>query len=499
MDHQRTCRLAPGIRPRVANLADQTRGSRSWLRVSLLTLLLLTSCRSGRMAADPIRSDFSVDPRQEGWGLSDWSLSALAAGGWSADGYLSLPPGFTPFWVSPQFAVSPLDFYRITVRSRGTVGVCGVGYNQAATWGRYPSTNWQGLLVADDWTVIPSPTDWQTNQYCSRALINATTCGVRLCGGDVDDVSVALASRAEVRAWADTTYAAMPPLNYVPARDRFLALSRTRQRLQQRQEVTVVFLGDSIMNDTCNSTFDVLLERAYAYSEGTRVRAIPAVGGGTGMDKWADDANWNWPQADLDLQQAVIDQRPDLVLLGGISNGTNYGAFGIVIDRILTGINAQFGYTPDMLLLTGAFGTGADPAGYADQLRTLAGQRAIGFMDMRAVWLDYVIAAEGRGIPRTHFYRDATHANHFGKQMLGRALVAELAPDPPRMLAIRQSSGAVQVTWASEPGVRYSLWTQSRLDDANLTLVTAVIATGSEMSATVNAGGGQAFYRVSTP
>lgn len=470
------------------------------LAAILPALLVLTACRSGRVGAELIHSNFSVDPRQEGWALGDWNMNTQAVGGWSAEGWVSLPPGFSPFWVSPPFVVPPFEFFRITVRSRGAVGLAGVGYNLAATWGRYPHSNSQGCLVADDWTVLPFQPDWQTNQYCTRALVNAAACGIRLGGGEVDAVSVALVTRAEVRAWADATYAAMPPLNYAPAPDRFGPLSRTQSRLRQRQDVTIVLLGDSLMNDTCNSTFDVLLERAYAYDGSTRVRAIPAVGGGAGIDKWADDANWNWPQTDLDLWQAVIAQQPDLVIIGGISNGTNYGAFGVVIDRIRAGVSQQFGYLPDLLLMTGAFGTGADPAGYADQLRALARQRDVGFMDLRTVWLDYVTAAERQGVPRSRFYRDAIHANHDGKQMLGRALTAELGPNPPRMFAPQRVGATIQLTWTSEPGAACSLWRQAQLGTANWTQVTTGTATGATMSATVEIGnGGQGFYRVSSP
>jgi len=466
----------------------------------VLTLLVLTACRSGRVAADLIHSDFATDPRQQGWVCSDWNLATQAVGGWSADGYLALSPGYSPFWVSPQFLVPSSEFFCITVRSRGSVGLCGVGYNLATTWGRYPHTNSQGLLAADDWTVMPAQPEWQTNHFCTRSLANAATCGIRLSGGEVDEVRVTAASRAEVRAWADATYAAMPPLHYTPARDRFAGLSRIRNRLQQRQEVTVVLLGDSLMNDTCNSTFDVLLERTYGYAGNTRVHAVAAVGGGAGVDKWAGDANWNWPRSDLDLQAAVVGQRPDLVVIGGISNGTNYAAFEALIDRIVGGVSEQFGYTPDILLVTGAFGTGLDPAGYADQLRMLAEQRAIGFMDLRSVWLGYVTAAEQQGVPRSHFYRDAVHANHFGKQMLGRALVAQLGPDPPRFFPLQRIGDSVQVRWETEPGAAYSLWSQAALGSASWTLVNTATATTDTMCVNVDPSReGEAYYRVSSP
>ncbi len=133
---------------------------------------------------------------------------------------------------------------------------------------------------------------------------------------------------------------------------------------------------------------------------------------------------------DLDLQQSVIDQQPDLVIIGGISNGTKYDAFATVIDRIRSGVIQQFGYNPDILLLTGAFGAASDAEGYADKLHALAGQQSVAFMDMRSTWSNYMAFARSQGMPQGLFYRDAVHANQLGKQFLGRTLAAELAPDP---------------------------------------------------------------------
>lgn len=471
-------------------------------RVAALGIGLSSFLGSGHNAGAAVllSDDFSTDPQQQDWVCSDWNLDVLTNTGWSTNGYLSVDPGFTPFWVSPTFDVAPFDYYRITAVSRGAVGLCGVGYNLGSTWGRYPNTNYQGLLVADDWTVTAYQSDWQTNVYCTRCLVNANKCAIRLSGGDVRLVVVDSVTRGEVRVWADAVYAAMPPLNFTPQPGRFANLSRTHSLLTHRQNLTVVLLGDSIMNDTCHSTFDVLLERKCGYDGSTRVLAIPAVGGGAGIGMWADDTNWNWPQTDLDLQQAVIDQNPDLVIIGGISNGTNYDAFANVISRILSGVSQEFGHVPDILLMTGAFGTGTDPDGYASQLRALAGQWSAGFMDMRSAWSNYMALAASEGIAENRFYRDDTHANQFGKQFLGRVLASELAPDPPQILSVRPAGHLLQITWQSEPGAAYSLWTKQSLDNAVWSLVATNTATTTNDSWNVDISGeNSAIYRVSTP
>lgn len=468
---------------------------------SACALLVIAGHLPGLMAADLIQDDFPSDPRPRGWLLSDWNAVTHASGAWNEEGHLSLPPGYAPFWRSPGFTVQPLEYFRIAIRSRGPVGICGVGYNPNATWGRYPHADAEDWLVADDWTVLTSQPDWQTSRFCTRAAVNSTLSGIRLSGGDVDSVTVESVSRDEVRDWADEIYADMPQLHHTPSPERHLRLQRTFSRLRQGQELTVVLLGDSIMNDTSNSTFDVLLERLWGYDEIARVRAIAAVGGGTGVARWAGDENWTWPQSDLNLQAAVIEQQPDLVIIGGISNGTNYGAFRVLIDRIRTRSSEQNGYMPDILLMTGAFGsTGLDPAGYADNLRALAEEKMVGFMDMRAVWTAYMDAAAQQGMPRTRFYRDSVHANHTGKQFLGRAVMTELAPVPLRISSFDRIADLMRVTWDSEPGVSYSLWKSLSLDVEDWSLVTRSVAEGRSMQADVAIGEQpKAFFRVSSP
>lgn len=417
--------------------------------------LLLTIALGGRSSPGQlIQSGFDFDPRPDGWVLSDWALQIHSAGGWSASGGQPGGHAYNPgggagvFWRSPGADITPMDYVKVQFDAQGAgqPWVCGLGLNAAATFGRYPSANAAaGQLVADDWTAFPSPASWTTHTYYTRARVNAAQQAIRLMGQDVkfDNVLVTAAGRDEVRAWAQSVYQSqMPPVNYIPPADRFDRLPRTASRLTSGHTFKIVMLGDSIMNDTGNSPLDVLLE---GRRPGTRVEVVTAVGGGTGVDKWNSDDAYAWPSHDLNLQQAVIDQQPDLVLIGGISNGENYDDFRQLIDRIVAGVQTGAGYAPDVMLLTGAFGQNPqDPAGYAAQLHAIADEKNAAFLDMRAVTEQYFADADAQGYARDFFYRDTVHANHLGKQVLGRVLTEHLVPEPTT-LALLAAAGLLRL------------------------------------------------------
>jgi len=404
---------------------------------------VLVASLAGVSHAQLVSEDFSADPRGAGWTYAKWDCTTVATGGWSAGGYVEPPAGWQPFWISPSFTVAPYDYFRIELSANGATSVCGVGINTAATWGRYPNANSAGLLVDDDWTTFADTGGWTTQVYYSRARTNAAQSAVRIANGNADNVTVTAATRSEAAAWADSVYAAMPSLNWTPDADRFDRLSRVRAKLLAGQTVTIVCLGDSIMNDTGNSAFDVLLERAYGLTGGAKVQVVTAVGGGTGVDKWNNDTAYNWPSHDLSIQGAVVDQAPDLVMIGGISNGTKYNDFRGLIDKVRAGVQGDHGYAPDILLMTGAFGAGSDATGYAAELGQIAADKQTAFLDLRAIWQQYMSDANTAGYGWDYFYRDwnysansGTHANTFGKQILARTLEGYLIPEPASLLLL---------------------------------------------------------------
>jgi lysophospholipase L1-like esterase len=262
---------------------------------------------------------------------------------------------------------------------------------------------------------------------------------VEIARGEARSVRVQPASRLAVHNWADRLYAAMPPIGYQPPADRFDRLRRVRSKLREGRDVTIICLGDSIMNDTGNSTLDVLLERAYRYRGDASVRVLTAVGSGAGMQHWNDDLNRNWPGQDLDLAQAVLARKPDLVMIGGISTRGGFHHFEQIVDRIRVGVEGRYGYWPDVLLMTGPFGRRADSPAWRERrrvrqaessaaLREVARRKHTAFFDIAGAVDRYIADAQEAGWQPADFYRDGVHANHYGKQLLGRLLLDHLGP-----------------------------------------------------------------------
>jgi hypothetical protein len=368
---------------------------------------------------------FGEELIHDGWKLTDWKFSG-PEGGLAADGTLAEGK----FWQSPPVPVVPLNYLKIEVTTRGPGRpfVCGFGFNPDADWGRFPhELATAGELVADDWTA------WEADQngggpirrtYFTRARVNATSGAVRLMGHGVEfsDLRVSQATPDEVREWADGIYQSeMAPLEWTPDPTIGSICPNSRALLAAGGRFRMVLLGDSIMNDTGNSALDVLLERAFPQCE---VDVITAVGGGTGARAWLNDSQTRWPKNDLDLNAAVTRNSPDLVVIGGISNGSNWRTdIPALIEKIRTSADEASVRQPEILLLTGAFGRSLDPADYAQGLATIAQEANCGFLDLRAVTEAYFENAAAAGYPREHFFRDSLHANHRGKQLLGRVLL----------------------------------------------------------------------------
>lgn len=136
----------------------------------------------------------------------------------------------------------------------------------------------------------------------------------------------------------DAIYASMPPLSYKPPADRGKFLGRTGRRLREGGELRVVMLGDSIVNDTSRSQWHLLLERDYPRCKLTK---FTSVRGSTGC--------W-WYKDNNRVKLYVLDQKPDLVIVGGISHRDDVDAIREVVRQVQAGCDA------DILLMTGACG-----------------------------------------------------------------------------------------------------------------------------------------------
>jgi hypothetical protein len=236
----------------------------------------------------------------------------------------------------------------------------------------------------------------------------------------------ALAAQADDRdgvlAKIDAVYATIPPLKYQPAADRWKYLPNTMRRLQEGGTLRIVMLGDSIVNDTSHSQFEKLLERRYPKC---KVVKVTSVRGSTGC--------W-WYKEENRVKAWVLDHKPDLVLIGGISQRDDVDSIREVIRQIRAGCRAE------ILVMTGAFGSvdprddkqwqlAIDPKGtdYRARLMRMAADEKVEFLDMTGPWGQSIRAS---GKPLDWFKRDPVHANDRGFQVLGRILERYFAPKP---------------------------------------------------------------------
>ena len=219
---------------------------------------------------------------------------------------------------------------------------------------------------------------------------------------------------------ADEVYRTIPPLKYTPPEKRWKHLPRTKKALLDGGKLTIVMLGDSIVNDTSRSGWTKLLNRDFPK---TKITLVTAVRGSTGC--------W-WYKEDNRVRACVLDHDPDLLIIGGISQRGDIDSIREVIRQVRRHSKA------DILLMTGAFGT-VDPRdpkqwryeidtttdNYRANLRKLAEETECGFLDMRAAWGRYIRES---GKELDWFHRDPVHANARGEQIIGRILKRFLTP-----------------------------------------------------------------------
>lgn len=243
------------------------------------------------------------------------------------------------------------------------------------------------------------------------------------CPAPASESTYVMTTGDRARAQCDEAYASMPPVSFAPPLRRWANLPRSRALLCSGKTLNINLLGDSIVADTNRGCWqDYLMEYA-----GVSVSKIVVFRGGTGPDWYAD----------VDRPYCYAAQfKPDLLVLGGISQSNNEAAWRALIDKVLVESPAT-----EILLLTGAFGVADphdamqwayepanDPMNGSDRLlrKRIAQEYGLGFFDLSAEWGKYIVDS-GEQIDAWH--RDEWHANARGEQILGRLLGAWLDPN----------------------------------------------------------------------
>jgi hypothetical protein len=206
---------------------------------------------------------------------------------------------------SPVFPLRKNDdragFYRLTFTAQ-----CDAA---CLWWLDYFDANGQGLPDCNS-SVYPGSAyrDYDQIVYVPGPARQAQIAFVSKGRVKAGDVRFTTSTAAEAAQWCDTLYKEMPPLTFKAPPDAMRPLPKTAAALKHGTPWRVVMLGDSIVNDSFNSLFQALVKRDFPASA---VEFIVSVRGSTGC---------TWYRQPAEFKKYVADLRPDLLMIGGVSN-----------------------------------------------------------------------------------------------------------------------------------------------------------------------------------
>ncbi|MDD3925459.1 MAG: SGNH/GDSL hydrolase family protein [bacterium] len=326
------------------------------------------------------------------------------------------------WWQSPRFPVTPFDYYRIDFYS-----LLNPGGDRAGHWAAY---FWDkgGKMLPDHYSYIDPSAAWTRNDFVFKAKVNAAWCRIIFHPDDgedtlyIDDITVTEIDRKTAAAWADEYYRLMPAVACTSASGRWRYIPKTMERLRAGGTLRVVMLGDSIINDTGNSPYDVLVERIYPEAH---LEVITSIRGSTGCGYY---------KLENRVKEYVLDYKPDLIIIGGISNDSAESVREVIHQ--IRAVNDQ-----EILVMSGPvspryqdeeakkpWSPDIDPDGsdYRSLLKRMAHEEKVEFLDMQGAFSQY---AENSGKPYEWLMRDRIHANERGRAVLSRIIEAYFLPE----------------------------------------------------------------------
>ena len=318
---------------------------------------------------------------------------------------------------SPVFSVNPLQYYRLDLV---------LSSPEKLLWGMVFYDADGVMLLADVYSSVDASDTSQSVTYYFQSKINAQRAQLWLVARDRQSVSISkakvtVADPPMVQAWADSIYASMPPVMFTPEPDRFKLLPKTLRALQSGNRVRVVMLGNSIINDTGNSAYEVLVENRYPNSD---LEVVTSVRGGTGCQYYQENNR---------VATFVVQYQPDLLIIGGISHGNDTAA----IHHVIRQVRAHMQPSPEILVMSGPVGRQGDPrtnpaftlppnsGDFRLQLEQMTADARVAYFDMKSIWGAYIVQSEKE---YDYFLRDPVHANARGRQVLARILDSYFSP-----------------------------------------------------------------------
>ncbi len=381
----------------------------------LVVILGMVACQS---SSDTFYADLSKDPLPEAWKttpLGKDTTQEIATNDPSS-GAVVVQQGRLE---SPAFLVSPLQYYRVQMRVKAP---------EKAMWAFTFYDDAGEVLLADHYSSIDPSDDFQWYEYYVQSKANAAQAEFWLQPATGESVSLSevrvtpAQSNQEVKQWIDSVYQTMPPVSYTPPPDRFRYLDKTMASLRNGDKIRVVMLGNSIINDTGNSAWELLVEDMYP---GADLEVITSVRGGTGCTYY---------QHHNRIDTFIVQYQPDLLMIGGISHGKDTAAMHSVIRQV----RERMEPAPEIVVMSGPVGRDGDPrtnpefsvvpqeGDFRLELAQMTADARVNYFDMKSAWGAYL---EQTRQPYDYFLRDPVHANARGRQVLARLLEAYFQPD----------------------------------------------------------------------
>ncbi len=324
-------------------------------------------------------------------------------------------------WESSEFTCQPFQHYKLTFYSKA---------ERQALYTVFYYDKEGDFITADTYGSINPSEKWMENIVTFRGRENAVKSRIGFINPDVppsckagilsiDKIEIKEATFQEMIDWADNLYTAIPPLLYRAEPGRWQYIQETMRRLRQGGIIRMVMLGDSIINDTSNSNFEVLIERIYTKVD---MRVITSVRGSTGCWYYHEPENF---------QSYIVNRKPDLLFIGGISHKNDIDA----VRKVVTMTRKTLGC--DIIIASGPLGVDwrsseeakegeyipevqSDwPHEWEKQLAGLSKELKVEYFDMATPWHRYLAQSAK---PKGWFHRDRVHANDRGKQVLARLL-----------------------------------------------------------------------------
>jgi len=320
---------------------------------------------------------------------------------------------------SPKFPIKSLQYYRVEMQ---------VQADEKTMWAMTFYDDKGEMLLADHYSSIDPSVDFQRYVFYVQSKANATQAEFWLQPAEgqnalLKEVSINPAvDTQEVKHWSDSVYKTIPAVISSPPANRFQHLDKTMTALRNGEKVRVVMLGNSIINDTGNSAWEVLVEEMYP---GADLEVITSVRGGTGCTYY---------QHENRVDTFVVQYQPDLLMIGGISHLSDTAAIHSVIQQVQEKMEPD----PDIIVMSGPVGRGGDPRTNPDftlepspgdfrtQLAQMSSDAEVEYFDVKSAWGDYMAHTHAS---YDYFLRDPVHANARGRQVLARLLATYFEPE----------------------------------------------------------------------